>query len=394
MQYWSILKRSTSSIKMVSILIFVYLSIFISSPTFSQLRSELTEGGIDASEFIVNASLSSFSRMEQREKDKAVILEEFIFNEASFPSCHASTIEETPEGLIAAWFGGTHEKNKDVEIWVSRKIGGQWSTPKSVADGIQHKDKRYPCWNPVLFQVPSGSLLLFYKVGPNPEEWWGMSKSSDDNGKNWSEAVRLPEDILGPIKNKPILLKNGRLISPSSTENKGWRVHFEISEDLGKTWRLIGPINNAIKFNVIQPSILTYDDGRLQILCRSKENQVISSWSKDGGNTWSPLEATELPNPNSGIDAVTLKNGLQLIVYNHSKKSEGEWGGPRTPLNVAVSKDGQNWKPVLTLEDRPGEYSYPAVIQGKDGLVHITYTWKREKIKYILIDPSNFSVID
>jgi predicted neuraminidase len=330
----------------------------------------------------------------QNGNEDPILLNEFIYDEAPFPSCHASTIVETPEGLAAAWFGGTYEQHIDVEIWFSRKTNGQWSEPVSIADGVQIDTVRYPCWNPVLFQVPDGDLILYYKVGPSPREWWGMQKASSDNGKSWSEAVRLPEGILGPIKNKPVLLDNGVLISPSSTEHDGWRVHFEISHDLGRTWQIIGPINDANEFNVIQPSILTYEDGRLQILCRSQEDRVIAGWSEDGGKTWSRLTATGLPNPNSGTDAVTLQNGLQLLVYNPTVRDEGQWGGPRTPLSVAVSKDGENWTQVLTLEDQPGEYSYPAVIQGKDGLVHITYTWRREKIKHVVIDPVKIPLND
>lgn len=318
-----------------------------------------------------------------------IIEEEFIYQEAPFPSCHASTIAEIPGGVIAAWFGGTREKDPDVEIYTSRKINGSWSRPVSVANGIQHEDKRYPCWNPVLFKYPDdGPLLLFYKVGPNPREWWGVLKISNDNGITWRKACRLPEDILGPIKNKPVLLQDGRMMCGSSTEQNGWRVHFEVTRDTGKSWELIGPINDASEYDVIQPSILTFPDGRLQILCRSRQNHVISSWSHDGGSTWMPLEPTELPNPNSGTDAVTLNNGLQMIVYNHSKKRTNQWGGPRTPLDLAVSKDGKNWKQVLTLEDQEGEYSYPAIIQDKDGFIHITYTYNREKIKYVKVAAS------
>ena len=325
-----------------------------------------------------------------------IMEEEFIFKEAPFASCHASTIESTPDGLVAAWFGGTHEKNKDVEIWLSRKINGSWTESVSVANGIQHGDKRYPCWNPVLFKYPNGPLVLFYKVGPSPSEWWGMLKISDDYGKTWSRPCRLPEDIIGPVKNKPVLMDDGRLICPSSTEHEGWRVHFEITEDLGKSWELVGPINDASQYNVIQPSILKHGGDTLQILCRSKENRIIASWSYNGGYHWTDLEPTELPNPNSGTDAVTLDSGLQLLVYNHSKSKRGEWGGPRTPLNVAVSKDGKNWKRILTLEDQPGEYSYPAVIQASDGGVHITYTWKRKRIKHVVLDAAKLEspVID
>jgi predicted neuraminidase len=339
---------------------------------------------------VVIVSLSSYVFIQMlQENNNIIITKEFIYEEAPFPSCHASTIAETPEGLIAAWFGGTHEKHEDVEIWVSRRANGKWSSPVSVANGIQHEDKRYPTWNPVLYQVPEGPLMLFYKVGPNPQEWWGMLTTSNDHGKSWSKPGRLPEDILGPIKNKPVMLEDETLISPSSTENKGgegWRVHFEITEDLGKTWKIVSPVNDGQTYNVIQPSILKYGNGRLQMLARSMENQLISSWSEDYGRTWGKLTPTTLPNPNSGTDAVTLNNGWQLLVYNPTVKTEGKWGGPRTPLNVAVSKDGHTWKSVLVLEEQPGEYSYPAVIQAKDNIVHITYTWKREKIKHVALD--------
>ncbi|MEX2564832.1 MAG: sialidase family protein [Cyclobacteriaceae bacterium] len=317
-------------------------------------------------------------------QNSAIVESNFIFEEAPFKQCHASTIESTSEGLLAAWFGGTREKNEDVEIWLSRMVDGQWSKPVSVADGVQHKDLRYPTWNPVLFQMPGGPLMLFYKVGPSPREWWGEVKTSDDQGKTWSDARRLPEDILGPIKNKPILTDNGYLLSPSSTEHDGWRVHFERTKDLGSTWEFIGPINNAENYDVIQPSILKHGGDTLQILARSREDRIISSWSYDGGDTWDEVYPTELPNPNSGTDAVTLSNGLHVLVYNHTENK-------RSPLNVGVSKDGKNWTNVITLEDEPGEYSYPAVIQSEDGLVHITYTWRRERIKHIVLDPEKIN---
>jgi alpha-L-rhamnosidase len=322
----------------------------------------------------------------------AVIKSEFIFTEAPFAECHASTIEFTPEGLVAAWFGGSKEGNNDVEIWMSRKKDGNWSAPVAVAHGIQHKDKRYPTWNPVLFQIPDGKLILFYKVGPNPREWWGELKTSSDYGQSWSRSYRLPEDIIGPVKNKPILTEDGRLISPSSTENDGWRIHFEVSPDAGKTWKLVGPINDAETFDVIQPSILKHGGDTLQVLARSKNNRIITTWSYDGGYTWTPLKPAGLPNPNSGIDAVTLGNGIHLLVYNHSETPGGQWGGPRTPLNVAISEDGKKWKSVITLENSPGEYSYPAVIQSEDGLVHITYTWKRKRIKHVVLDPQKIDL--
>lgn len=318
-----------------------------------------------------------------------IIKEEFIYDKAPFPSCHASTIVETPKGLVCAWFGGTAERNPDVGIWVSLYQNEQWTTPVEVANGVQKEGKRYPTWNPVLLQIPGKELILFYKVGPNPREWWGELKRSMDGGKSWSEAERLPEGIVGPIKNKSVLLKDGTILSPSSSEDNGWRVHFEQSKDQGKTWTRGEVINDGKEFSAIQPSILFLPNGHLKILCRSQNGFILTSESTDNGATWSPLQATELPNPNSGTDAVTLKDGRQVLVYNHVTKKSMEWGGKRSPLNVVISDDAVNWKELAVLENEPKmEFSYPAVIQTSDGKIHVTYTWKRQKIKHVVLEAS------
>jgi predicted neuraminidase len=306
---------------------------------------------------------------------------EFIYDAAPFPSCHASTIEETKAGLVAAWFGGSDEGNADVGIWVSRHDGTKWSAPVEVATGVEAGGKRFPTWNPVLFQAKAGPLLLFYKVGPSPSSWWGMLIASDDGGRRWSKPRRLPDGILGPIKNKPVLLADGSLLCPSSTEHDGWRVHMEQTRDLGATWTKSEPLNAAKDFGAIQPTVLFHAKDRLQILCRSRQSRITECWSDDGGKSWGPMQATPLPNPNSGIDAVTLKDGRHLLVHNPVTKG-------RSPLVVSVSADGKAWQKAVTLEDQPGEYSYPAIIQGRDGRVHITYTWKRQRIKYWTLDPA------
>lgn len=320
---------------------------------------------------------------------KGILKEEFVFEEAPFKECHASTIAETPSGIVASWFGGTEEKNEDVEIWISRNVNGKWTNPVSIANGIQNKKLRHPCWNPVLYQVPNGPLQNYYKVGPTPRDWWGMLIESNDGGVTWGEPIKLQAGILGPIKNKPVLLSNGTLISPTSTENEGegWRVHFEYSKDFGKTWTKSDDINDGKKYNAIQPSVLLYPGNKLQIMARSKESSVLSAWSSDFGMTWSELEPSGLPNPNSGTDAVTLQDGRQLLVYNHVGKKPNKWGGKRSPLNVAISKDGIMWEAALVLEDKEGEYSYPSVIQAKNGKVHIVYTWKRDRVKHVVVDP-------
>lgn len=315
-------------------------------------------------------------------------LREFIYTEAPFPSCHASTIAETPGGLVAAWFGGTHEKHPDVGIWVSRRDGNGWSEPVEVANGVNFVEpdgtiNRHPTWNPVLFQMPNGPLLLFYKAGPSPSTWWGMLTTSKDQGRTWSAPVRLPEQIAGPVKNKPVLLADGRLLCPTSSEDNNWRVHFEWTSDEGRTWTRVPAIHDGVAVSAIQPSILQHRDGRLQALGRTRNQRLFSTISSDQGRTWSEPELLDLPNPNSGTDAVTLKDGRHLLLYNHTARG-------RSPLNLAISDDGKNWSAVAVLESEPGEYSYPAIIQTADGMVHLTYTWKRQRVRHVVVDPARF----
>jgi len=314
---------------------------------------------------------------------------EFIYQTAPFPECHASTLVEAQRGgLVAAWFGGTRERQPDVGIWLSRGVDGRWSAPVEVANGVESPARRYPCWNPVLFQPRSGPLLLFFKAGPRPDAWWGLLMTSEDGGQTWSPPRRLPKGILGPIKNKPVQLPNGDLLCPSSTEDSGWRVHFERTSDLGRTWQATGPLNDGKAIGAIQPSILCHRDGRLQAVGRTQQDRIFQTWSSDGGATWGKMTLTPLPNPNSGIDAVTLADGRHLLVYNHRARPR-----ERSPLNVAVSADGEAWQAALVLEDEPGkEFSYPAVIQSRDGLVHITYTWKRQRIKHVVVDPARLEL--
>ena len=328
------------------------------------------------------ARLYSFKSAPAAKPGDGIVKAEFIFATAPFAMAHASTIAEGSRGLVAAWFAGSLESRPDVGIWLSRRGAAGWSTPEEVANGLQQDGKRHPCWNPVLFQPRDGPLMLFYKVGPSTKAWWGMLMTSTDGGASWSAPRRLPDGIPGPIKNKPVQLADGTLLSPSSMELGRWRVHLERSTDLGVTWQSTGPINHGRKVVAIQPSILQHEDGRLQLLCRSKQGRIAESWSGDGGLSWSEMTLTDLPNPNSGTDAVTLSDGRQLLVYNHSSRK-------RSPLNVALSGDGKHWQLVLVLEEKGlGEYSYPAVIQSADGLVHVTYSWLLCRIKHVVLDPA------
>jgi len=349
--------------------------------------------------------LASLAGAPAKATPSAILVSQPVYTNAPYPQSHASTIVETKAGtLAAAWFGGTHERHPDVGIWFARHVDGKWQEARELANGVQPGGKpRLPTWNPVLFQPPGGDLVLFYKVGPSPQDWWGMVMASTDDGRTWSPPQRLPDGILGPIKNKPVALKSGAWLCPVSVEQSegvtkadggGWSLYFERSEDGGKTWTKTALVPSPLKVDAIQPSILFHADGSLEAVARTRQGALAQAWSKDDGKTWSPLAAIDLPNPNSGTDAVTLADGRQLLVYNHAGHRPTSPGkGPRVPLNVAISTDGVSWREVLTLETEvvPDGYAYPAVIQSRDGKVHITYTVNRRGIRHVVIDPQRLA---
>jgi predicted neuraminidase len=336
------------------------------------------------------ATVMSASSRQAQGDAPAIVRSEFLYETAPFPSVHASTIAETKGGLVAAYFGGAREGSQDVGIWVSRQVGDTWSPPAEVATGVQPDGTRHPCWNPVLFVMADGTLSLFYKVGPTPRTWWGVHRTSRDHGVTWSDGTRLPDGVLGPVKNKPVRLADGTIVSGSSTETDEkpsvWRVHFEISRDQGRTWTIVRPAAAEREHDAIQPSVLVHRDGALQAIGRTRSGQLFETWSKDAGRSWSAVALTTLPNPSAGTDALTLRDGRHVVVYNHTLTG-------RSPLNLAISTDGRLWNAALVLERDRGEYSYPAIIQAADGRLHITYTWKREKIRHVVVDPARLEAV-
>ncbi len=387
-----------------------------------------------------------------------VVCNEFLYKKAPFPSCHSATIVETTKGdLVATYFGGSRERNPDVCIWVSRKPKGSsdWTEPVIVADGVETMPvetvkeatpnmfdgsktyskatpafdghftpytewkgnwgearvdgiHREATWNPVLFETPDGLLHLYFKIGPNVANWKGWHITSRDGGRTWSQREPLPDGIYGPIKNKPVMIDDGkkgpRIVSPSSDERNGWKLYFELSDDMGKTWRRTDYVAADSGVLAIQPTIITLPDGRLEALCRTRSRHIGVTFSSDRGETWSPLQLIDTPNNNSGIDAVTLKKRESTpshtahtttapqfnyaLICNDWPIEPDKQKGARTPLSILRSDDGIHWTHWVTLEDSPiSQYSYPSIIQTRDGHLHAIYTWRRQRIKHVELVP-------
>ena len=306
---------------------------------------------------------------------------------APHPQCHAATVAMTPAGLTAAWFGGSYEKHPDVGIWISRLRDGRWSVPEEIAVGHDLAGQRVPCWNPVLCQPSSGPLLLFYKVGATIPGWSSMLRTSPDNGVTWSGPRQLPSAACGPVKNKPLELSDGSLLCGSSLEPtwQNWQVYLSRTPDHGDTRKVTGPHTHPATFQAIQPSLFdpsglhprlatrTGNDPVLA-LCRTRQGVVGRMHSPDGGTTWSGMDRTSVPNPDSGLDGTTLSDGRLALVCNDIAKG-------RSRLSILVSEDGERFDRARTLVEGEGEYSYPSVIRvGKH--LHIVYTHQRTAIAY------------
>ena len=325
---------------------------------------------------------------------------EYIMEEdRDFDSAHASTLIKLPNGdILAAWFAGSAESKPDVAIWMSRRTADGWERPFMVADTWN-----IPLWNPVLFRREDGRIFLFYKEGVTIPGWRTLYKTSDDDGHTWTaEKEVVPGDIggRGPVKNKCITLSNGNILAPASIEANLWDAFTDISTDGGETWQksAMVPVRHTsydvvdrlwdkhlcYGKGIIQPTLWESAPGKVHMLLRSTSSSIFRSDSEDYGKTWCTAYQSGLPNNNSGLDLVKLKNGYLVLAYNPVGNLPGLHKGPRTPLILSLSKDnGETWEELLVLENTPGGYAYPAIIcDDEKQELHVTYTWKRERIVY------------
>ena len=330
---------------------------------------------------------------------------------------HASTLLplEGEGDYLAAWFEGSKESAPDVSIRGARRMGGKWESVRTLAK----VNPDSPHWNPVLRRADDGRIELFFKVGRNCADWRTYVQESRDEGVTWSVARELVAGDVsggrGPVKDKCFKLKSGRWLAPASREfdpvanwelKTLWRSFVDISDDDGRSWRASPPFpvpdgmpswaNGKKPFGVIQPT-LWEDERGVHALMRATDGWIWRSDSADAGETWSKCRRTSLGNINSGIDCVKASNGRIYLVLNGPAADETK-SRFRNHLEIKVSADGgENWALFATLADdvffqpdgRKTEFSYPAIIEPRPGVLAVTFTWNRRQIRFVEIDCRN-----
>jgi len=299
-------------------------------------------------------------------------------------SCHAATLTALPGGdLLAAWYAGSREAAPDVAIYGARLVPGSaaWSAPFLLANTPDR-----PEGNPVLFTDPDGGVWLLY-VTLTGDKWTTSRmkfRRSADGGHTWGAKRVLSPEPGWMIRNRPLALPSGEWLLPAYDE-RDWTSFALISADQGKTWRsgsrVIAPPG------VIQPAIAPLADCRLLMLLRTggPGGWIWQATSADRGQTWSQAMPTAIPNNNSGLDLIRLRDGHLLLACNPVADSKR-----RTPLSLLLSDDeGHTWHRWLDVETDPGEFSYPALLQADDGTIHMVYTYLRTAIAHVALNDTN-----
>lgn len=328
------------------------------------------------------------------EQTPSVYPVEFLFEDGQcFPQCHASSLVKLDNGdILCVYFAGLHEKADDVGIWLSVRTGGKWDPPR-----LLQKVCCEPHWNPVIFKIPSGVRVCF-KVGREIPDWLTWRTESYDGGRTWTSPSPYHAAV-GPVRSKPILLSNGRMLAPNSVETAvSWRPRVDVSDDFGEhfTPKAALPVNCTRKdeenyisgLGAIQPTLWESENGHVHALLRTTCGFIFRCDSTDSGETFSEAINTQIPNNNSGIDAASTSRGLFLAMNPVS----GNWAA-RTPLVILKSTDnGRTFSHFTTLADlawdekgnKNAEFSYPALIHDDDFL-YVTFTWMRRQIAFCKI---------
>lgn len=350
---------------------------------------------------------------------------------------HAANLCVLPGGdLGCVWFGGTQEGLPDISIWFSRLARGasRWQVPVRLSDDRDRSEQ-----NPILFVAPDGRLWLLFTAQRfgNQDTAVVRFRTSDDGGRNWSAIGTLIDRPGTFVRQPPLIADDGAWLLPvfycRAAPGAKWDGSNDVSavlrsSDGGRTWsESVVPDS----LGCVHMNILRLADRSLLALFRSRwADHIYASRSADLGRTWTKPAPTALPNNNSSIQATVLANGTVALVFNDSSAAQatgrrlslydeiddgdavGEaqgaaaakadartafWGAPRAPLTIALSRDGgATWPHKRNLEVGDGfcmtnnsedklnrELSYPSIIQGGDGAIHVAFTYFRQRIKYV-----------
>jgi predicted neuraminidase len=296
---------------------------------------------------------------------------------------HASSITEAANGdLLVTWYGGSYESSDDEALYFARRRKGAryWDPPRMLLRNPEH-----PVGNAVIFTTRDGRVWIIWgrieATQPlRPHGGWDstrlMMRVSTDNGNTWSKDTLFPMDTAGWLpRNVAIRLQSGATMVPVSDERNNRDLSFFlITRDNGATWTRSENIPNSQPQGE-QPAVAQRQDGSLLAFLRTAP-RLLQTESSDGIR-WSPAKVTGFKNPDAAISLCALNNGRLLLVWNNNERG-------RSPLHIARSTDnGATWSPPLMLESNPGEYSYPSVIQTRDGKIHVVYTYRRYSIKHV-----------
>jgi predicted neuraminidase len=296
------------------------------------------------------------------------------------PTCHCASLTELPDGdLLAVWYAGAGEGLPDSALLSARysQPESQWTIPETIVDTPGLSDG-----NAILFTAPGGAVWLVHTViqghgWDTVQTYW---RQSLDGGLSWSGPRLLDGEAGLMVRCRPLQLSSGRLLVPMYDE-KDWSSFCLLSDDGGFSWRR--SVRLQAPEGCIQPAVVERADGSLlaHMRCGNRVGHVWQATSLDGGENWSPCTAVDLPNPNSGLDLIRLPGGELLLAANLNTAS-------RSPLHLALSPDeGETWPCRLIVAHDPGEeFSYPQLLQDRQGRCHLLYTWRRERIRHLAFD--------
>jgi predicted neuraminidase len=324
-------------------------------------------------EFNGDAEAQEFTSAETAVFQAQPIFESIAGREGS----HAASVVSLDDGeLLAAWYSytGPHELDGSAIYMARRPAGGpEWGAP------LLHRDSPIGDANPVLY-AEGDSVWLYQAVVSGG---WSTSaieyQMSADRGFIWSEPRRMVGPIGSNVRYPPVRLHDGHLLLPAY-DDLLQRSLFFLSSD-GQSWSLHSVVATSPPHQNIQPSVIPLETGRLLAMMRNTGKGWL--WvmaSDDGGATWSMPQDSGFANPASAAALLRLANNRLLLVFNDSNEQ-------RSPLTASLSADqGRTWPHRRVVIDGKGDYSYPSAIQTPDGLIHIVYSFGRERIDHVTLN--------